>query len=73
MTTKEETQIKLPEKALDYLIDEKFAEIFFLAKEEYRIENNTDEERLLYEFLEKAKKKLKQKCNDHFCSDTEKN
>jgi hypothetical protein len=55
---------------LDHMIDEKFGEIFFLAKDEYEIVNNTPEEQELWDFLEKFKKKLKKKCNSHFADDT---
>ena len=53
-------------KTLDHHIDERFAEIFFIAKEEYDIENNSDEERLLYNLLNNFKLKLKDKCEHHF-------
>ena len=48
------------------MIDEKFAEIFFIAKEEFDIKGKTKEEQKLYDFLEKAKLKLKKKCKSHF-------
>ena len=51
---------------LDHMVDEKFAEIFFLAKEEYDIEGKSEEEKLLYEMLNKFKLKLKKKCKKHF-------
>ena len=51
---------------LDHHIDERFAEIFFLAKDEFDIENNSEEEILLYEMLNKFKLKLKKKCKHHF-------
>ena len=53
-------------KTLDHHIDERFAEIFFIAKEEYGIKNNSDEERLLYDLLNNFKLKLKDKCEHHF-------
>ena len=56
---------------LDHMIDEKFGEIFFLAKDEYEIVNKTPEEQELWDFLEKFKKKLKKKCKTHFADDTE--
>ena len=56
---------------LDHMIDEKFGEIFFLAKDEYEIINKTPEEQELWDFLEKFKKKLKKKCKTHFADDTE--
>ena len=40
---------------LDHMVDEKFAEIYFLAKEEYEIRDNTQEEQLLYNLLNKFK------------------
>ena len=51
---------------LDNMIDEKFGEIFFLAKEEFDIKNKSEEEKLLYDFLDKFKYKLKKKCRHHF-------
>ena len=51
---------------LDHMIDEKFVEIYFLAKEEFDIEGNTSDERKLYDFLDKFKDKLKKKCKSHF-------
>ena len=56
---------------LDHMIDEKFGEIFFLAKEEYGIKANTPEETELWDFLEKSKNKLKKKCEKHFADDSE--
>ena len=54
---------------LDHMIDEKFGEIFFLAKDEFDIINNTPEEQKLWDFLEKFKDKLKKKCKSHFAPD----
>ena len=51
---------------LDHMIDEKFGEIFFLAKDEYGIVNKTSEEQKLWDLLEKCKSKLKSKCLHHF-------
>ena len=51
---------------LDHMIDEKFGEIFFLAKDEFDIMSNTPEEQKLWDFLEKSKSKLKKKCKAHF-------
>mgnify|MGYP001248000311 CR=1 FL=1 len=51
---------------LDHMIDEKFGEIFFLAKDEYGIVNKTSEEQKLWDLLEKCKAKLKKKCLHHF-------
>ena len=65
MNQKEIEQRKL---TLDHMVDEKFAEIYFLAKEEYDIEDNSSEEQLLYETLNKFKLKLKKKCKTHFSS-----
>ena len=59
----EEQQRKI---TLDHMIDEKFGEIFFLAKDEYDIVNNTTEEQKLWDLLEKYKSKLKEKCERHF-------
>ena len=53
-------------KSLDHHIDERFAEIFFLAKEEYEIENKSLEEFKLYDLLDKFKLELKTKCKEHF-------
>jgi hypothetical protein len=52
------------------MIDEKFGEIFFLAKDEFDIVNNTAEEQELWDLLEKFKSKLKKKCEKHFADDT---
>ena len=46
-------------KTLDHHIDERFAEIFFLAKEEIEIINNSRQEKQLYTLLNKQKKELK--------------
>jgi hypothetical protein len=54
---------------LDHMIDEKFGEIFFIAKDEYRIANNSSEEQKLWDLLEKYKAKLKNKCSHHFEDD----
>ena len=54
---------------LDHMIDEKFGELFFLAKDEFDIVNNTPEERRLYDFLDNFKIKLKKKCKEHFITD----
>ena len=48
------------------MIDEKFGEIFFLAKEEFDIAAKSKEEQKLWDFLEKAKDRLKKKCKSHF-------
>jgi hypothetical protein len=48
------------------MIDEKFVEIYFLAKEEFDIEGNTLDEQKLYDFLGEFKDKLKKKCKSHF-------
>ena len=57
-------------KTLDHHIDERFAEIFFIAKEEYEMENNSKEEELLYELLNNFKLKLKTRCENHFSTTT---
>lgn len=62
MTTRKDSR----KITLDHMVDEKFGEIYFLAKEEYDIENNSKEERLLYELLDKFKLKLKKRCKNHF-------
>jgi len=62
MSTEEEYR----KQTLDHHIDEKFAEIFFIAKEEYDIRSKSLEEKLLYELLDKFKFKLKKKCKTHF-------
>ena len=67
MTTKNEAR----KVALDHMIDEKFAEIFFIAKEEYEVVDNGEEEQLLYDMLDKFKLKLKKKCKTHFEEDVE--
>ena len=57
-------------KSLDHHIDERFGEIFFLAKDEYDIENNSEEEELLYHLLNNFKLKLKERCANHFNATT---
>ena len=56
---------------LDHMIDEKFGELFFLAKDEFDITNNTPEEQKLYDMLERFKERLKKKCKHHFQNDEE--
>ena len=51
---------------LDHMIDEKFGEIFFLAKDEFDIKNKTPEEQKLWDLLETFKGQLKKKCKSHF-------
>jgi len=51
---------------LDHMINEKFGEIFFIAKDEYDIKSNTSEEQKLWDLLEKYKNKMKDKCEHHF-------
>ncbi len=48
------------------MIDEKFGEIFFLAKDEFDIKNKTPEEQKLWDLLETFKGQLKKKCKSHF-------
>ena len=64
MNTREEER----KVTLDHMIDEKFGEIYFLAKEEFEIENNSTEEQKLYDLLNKFKGNLKQRCRAHFTS-----
>ena len=64
----EEQQRKI---TLDHMIDEKFGELFFLAKDEFDIVNNTIEEQKLYDMLERFKELLKRKCKHHFENDEE--
>ena len=59
----EERQRKM---TLDHMIDEKFGEIFFLAKDEFDIEAKSPEEQKLWDLLEKYRMKLKDKCKHHF-------
>ena len=47
---------------LDHMIDEKFVEIYFLAKEEFEIGNNSPDEQKLYNMLGKFMEDLKEKC-----------
>ena len=54
---------------LAHMIDEKFGEIFFLAKDEFDIVNNTPEEQKLWDMLERFKELLKRKCKHHFEND----
>ena len=51
---------------LDHMIDEKFGEIFFLAKDEYDIKNNTSEERIMG-FFRKIQKQVKKEVRETFC------
>jgi len=44
---------------IDHMVDEKFAEIFFLAKEEYSISGNTPRERELYDKLNSYKREIR--------------
>ena len=60
------SEVESRKLTLDHMVDEKFAEIYFLAKEEYEIEDNSQEEQLLYDTLNKFKLKLKKKCRNHF-------
>ena len=53
-------------KTLDHMIDERFAEIFFIAKDEFNIKANSPEEQKLYDFLNAFETKLKRKCKEHF-------
>ena len=53
-------------RSLDQQIDTDFAEIFCMAKEEYDIENNSEEEQKLHDLLTEFKFKLKKKCKEHF-------
>ena len=53
-------------KTLDHMIDEKFTEIFFLAKDEFDIKSGSLEEQKLYDFLNTFESKLKRKCKEHF-------
>ena len=62
MTTEAENR-KL---TLDHMVDEKFGELFFLAKDEFDIVSNTSEEQKLYDMLERFKELLKRKCKHHF-------
>ena len=60
----EETVKQLADRklTLDHMVDEKFAEIFFLAKEEYDIEPNSERERELYNKLNSYKRELREFC-----------
>ena len=53
------------------MIDEKFGEIFFLAKEEFEISAKSEEEQKLWDMLERFKELLKRKCKHHFENDEE--
>ena len=54
---------------LDHMIDEKFGEIFFLAKDEFDIVNKSPEEQKLWDMLERFKSILKRKCKHHFVAE----
>ena len=62
MDTKDENR----KKTLDHMIDERFAEIFFLAKEEFDIKSNSTDEQRLYDLLGKFNVNLKKRCKEHF-------
>jgi hypothetical protein len=55
----EEEERKL---TLDHMVDEKFAEIFFLCKEEYEVAANSDCERELYDMLNNFKRDIRRYC-----------
>ena len=61
MATKEEFR----KVQLDNLVDERFGEIFFLAKEEYSILAKTPAEQNLYDLLEEFKQELRRFCELH--------
>ena len=54
-----DTEIESRKVTLDHMVDEKFAEIFFLAKDEYDIPNNSEKERDLYNLLNRYKRELR--------------
>ena len=56
------TKAELKKLTLEHMLDEKFGELFFIAKEEYDIGNNTPAEEELYERLQEFKTDIK-----HFC------
>ena len=51
---------------LDHMIDEKFGEIFFLARDEFDLPKNSPEELQLFELINKFKNDMKQQCRHHF-------
>ena len=67
--SKEESFEEQRKITLDHMVDEKFGEIFFIAKDEYDIKANTTEEQKLWDLLQKFKDKLKKKCRHHFSAD----
>ena len=54
-----ETERESRKLTLDHMVDEKFAEIFFLAKEEYDIPSNSEQEKQLYDLLNRYKRELR--------------
>ena len=58
MPTEEEFRIE----TLERHIDERFAEIFFLTKEEFHVPANSDCEKELYNMLNAFKQKIKSYC-----------
>ena len=56
-----DTEDENRKKTLDHMIDERFAEIFFLAKEEFDIQNSSADEQKLYDLLGKFKTNLKRR------------
>ena len=55
------TEEQQRKNTLDHMIDEKFGELFFLAKDEFDIANNTQEEQRLYDFLDNFKINVKKR------------
>ena len=61
MSTEETVeQLRNRKVTLDHMVDEKFAEIFFLAKEEYDILPNSEREKHLYSLLNQYKRELRE-------------
>ena len=50
------------QKKLDHMVDEKFAEIFFLTKEEFHVPANSECEKELYNMLCEFKRKIYDYC-----------
>ena len=47
-------------RALDYMIEEKMVDIYYLLKEELEVQSNSRQEKILYEACEEFKKKIEE-------------
>ena len=49
---------KKKREQIDYMVDERMVDIYFLLKEELEVENNSTQEKLLYDACEEFKRKI---------------